>query len=89
MGRIFFAVYEENLVGFHHKILYKSNITVYRTTRKGLMDELKAQGFNITAILFENDIETLKNDTFSSDTVTESDVKFLKENMIRWEWVAK
>lgn len=86
MPSIFYAIYDDSAITIPFKMVHKSPITVYRTSNMGLMEEISAMGFEPTAVLLEEDVESLKSQSYSNDDVTPEELEFLSATVTQWEF---
>lgn len=86
MYKVFFAIYDDAARHVPHKFVFKNPYAMYRSTSMSFVEELSEQGYEPLAVLLEDDIQHLKEDSYTNDGVDAQDIAFLKENLKRWEW---
>lgn len=84
MPKVFIAMYDDSARKVPCRMFHKTPNTIYRTANMGFVEELSAAGFEPTAVLLEEDIETIKDGTYSDDALSAEDVTFLKDHLSHW-----
>lgn len=86
MAKVFVAIYDDSATKIPHRFYHEGQNTVYRTTNVGFVEELSAIGHEPLAVLLEEDIQELEKGTYTGDNMTQEDLDFLKDSLIRWAW---
>lgn len=87
MAKVFVAIYDDSATKIPHRFYHEGQNTIYRTTNVGFVEQLSALGHEPDAVLLEEDIEDLQNDTFTGDNMDPADIHFLKTSFIKWAWL--
>lgn len=84
MRKIFVAMYDDSTKEVPFFCFHSHFATVYRTANMGFIEELSSCGAEPTAILLEEDVADLLQDSFVNDDMAEEDLDFLKEHYHKW-----
>lgn len=87
MASIFYAIYDDKAAPIPFKLIHRSPFTVYRTSNMGLIEEFSGMGLDPTAVLLEEDIESIRNGSFANDEVSSEDLEFLVSTIVDWGWL--
>lgn len=88
MASIFYAVYDDSTTTIPLKIIHKNPITVYRTSNMELIEQISGMGFEPKAVMLEEDIELLKQGSYSNDDITAEEMEFLVKTASAWSFPA-
>lgn len=85
MYKVFIAMYDDTTKAVPYKSYTVRPITVYRTANMEFIEELSGLGFEPLAVLLEEDIEEIRNGSYTNDAVEAKDLTLLTEAISHWE----
>lgn len=84
MRKVFFAIYDDANRKIPYFSYFQAPFVIYRTPNVGFIEELSALGFEPTAVLLEEDIAHLLEESYNNEALSDEDLQWLLKHKSKW-----